>query len=179
MNCRYALSSYLPPASLQIVSTPRMCTEIRQEEWLKAVTLWNYWRALGGCDCVLDGKVVASMEQRRDHMREEVFSSKLRISYICDVEKKVPEWIRLFWKSYFSYNCYYLCVSYLYMLAVISNFFCNLLTLFSIKHSLWKSYHNKRISCHFLHICRRNCIFETLAFTFSFSFSELVVLGIL
>lgn len=31
-----------------------------------------------------------SEEQGKDRMREEVSSSKLRISYKCDVEKKVP-----------------------------------------------------------------------------------------
>lgn len=36
-------------------------------------------------------KVVGTTEQEKDPMREQVSSSKLRISYKCDVEKKVPE----------------------------------------------------------------------------------------
>lgn len=46
-------------------------------------------KALGAC--VLDGKVVGSTEQGKDHMRGKVSSSKLRISYECDMEKKVPD----------------------------------------------------------------------------------------
>lgn len=67
-----ASSPLLSTCHLQIWSTPKMFIEIRQELWLKTVSLQNYQRTLGGCDGVLDGNVTESAEQAKKYVKEEV-----------------------------------------------------------------------------------------------------------